>query len=238
MDKPAQPHELDNLIWTALSGEQARFSIGTPRARRFDPAIGPLAAMRDLSAQSLAELGELIRESGPLAIMQPGEPVTVPGAEIVNSVEGVQMVFTGDEVAQAAAASAASDPRLTRLSEADFPEMLALASLTAPGPFAQRTGKLGAFWGVREDGRLLAIAGQRLRTGRYVEVSAVCTHPDARGRGLATALSLRVVAAIRKGGRTPILHSYADNKAALSLYRRLGFAQRIQVRLTQFAPQA
>jgi predicted GNAT family acetyltransferase len=233
----AMEHDLDDLIWTALTGEQARFALGGDRARRFDPAIGPLAAVRDTAPASLDALAALLRETGTLALMQPGEPAAVPGAVVEKSALGVQMVFAGEAAAIAAAERAAADPRLVPLTPADYPAMLALATATAPGPFAARTGDLGDFWGVKEDGRLLAMAGQRLRTAGHAEVSAVCTDPAARGRGLAGLLSLRVVAAIRAGGRVPILHSYADNEAALGLYRKLGFVTRAHVRLTQYAPQ-
>lgn len=227
--------ELDTLLWTALSGEQARFALGTQNARRFQPEIGPLAAIRDFSDESMADFAALARAHGPLALMQPGEPVEIPGIELVKSAQGVQMIFAGDDAALAAIAGAAQDPRIVPLGADDYPEMLELATLTQPGPFGTRTGELGDFWGVKEDGRILAMAGQRTRTGNYVEISAVCAHPDARGRGLAGLLSRRVAAAILDGGRTPILHSYADNEAALSLYRKLGFVERARVGLTIYA---
>lgn len=232
--------ELDRLLWTALSGEQSRFAlgaeIGSGGARRFHPEIGPLAALRDFSPESLADFAALAIAHGPLALMQPGDPVEIPGIERVKSALGVQMIFSGDADALGAIADAAQDPRVIPLGPQDYPEMLELATLTQPGPFGTRTGELGDFWGVKEDGRILAMAGQRTRTGNFIEISAVCAHPDARGRGLAGLLSRRVAAAVLDGGRTPILHSYADNDAALSLYRKLGFVERAKVSLTIYAP--
>ncbi|WP_395390833.1 GNAT family N-acetyltransferase [Novosphingobium sp. BL-8A] len=233
--------ELDHLIWTALTGEQAHFAlgsdIGSGGARRFHPEIGPLAAIRDFSAESRSDFAALAREHGPLALMQPGEPVEMPGIDLVKSALGVQMIFAGEAAARDAIAEAAQDPRIVALTAQDHAEMLELATLTQPGPFGTRTGELGDFWGIKEDGRLLAMAGQRTRTGTFIEVSAVCAHPDARGRGLAGLLSRRVAAAVLDGGRTPILHSYADNEAALSLYRKLGFVERARVGLTIYAPR-
>jgi hypothetical protein len=104
--------------------------------------------------------------------------------------------------------------------------MLALATLTKPGPFRRATHKLGRFVGVRDGGRLIAMAGERLQTDDFVEISAVCTHPDYRGQGLGAALLSTVGARIASEGRTPFLHTYADNEGAIALYRRLGFETR------------
>jgi predicted GNAT family acetyltransferase len=103
---------------------------------------------------------------------------------------------------------------------------VALAELTEPGPFRERTIELGAFYGIFEKGRLLAMAGQRMHLPDSVEVSAVCTHPDARGRGYARKLIATVMDEINERGKTPFLHSFADNYSAIRVYERLGFTQR------------
>lgn len=229
---------LDTLLWTALTGRQAAFSAGNADARRFMPDIGPLAAIRDTGTASREALARLVSEQGLLALMQPGDPIEVPGTRIAKSAAGVQMVFTGSEAALDAIAAALPDPRIEPLGPADYPQMLALATLTEPGPFCARTGDLGQFWVIREGGAILAMAGQRIATDSHVEVSAVCTHPDARGHGYAALLSRKVAGAILADGRTPILHSYANNTPALALYVRLGFAVRCAVTVTMYAPPA
>jgi predicted GNAT family acetyltransferase len=118
------------------------------------------------------------------------------------------------------------DARIVPLTDADAPEMLALARLTEPGPFFERTHQLGDFFGIRLEGRLAAMAGERMKPPGFTEVSGVCTHPDYRGRGLAGALTRRVCAQIVARGETPFLHAIASNTTAIRLYEELGFSYR------------
>jgi predicted GNAT family acetyltransferase len=113
---------------------------------------------------------------------------------------------------------------------ADLPEMLALTKLTEPGPFLPRTIQLGAYYGVHESGLLVAMAGERLKLTGYTEVSAVCTHPDFRGRGYGNALMSAVMAGIMNRGETPFLHVRTENPA-LHLYQKLGFRLRAKLHL-------
>jgi predicted GNAT family acetyltransferase len=121
---------------------------------------------------------------------------------------------------------------LIELTEADAPEMLALTELTHPGPFGKRTGELGLYLGIRREGRLAAMAGERLRMPGYTEVSAVCTHPDYQGQGFAAVLVAAVVARMRRRSERPFLHVRPENKRAIELYQRLGFTIRRQFNLT------
>lgn len=114
----------------------------------------------------------------------------------------------------------------------DAEEMVALARFTDPGPFFSRTHELGSFIGLREENKLIAMAGERMRVDGYTEVSAVCTHPDHRGRGLARALMRVVAERILARGEMPFLHSYAANAGAVRLYGSLGFRVRAELKFT------
>ena len=122
-----------------------------------------------------------------------------------------------------------SDPELVELGLADSPEMLALATLTKPGPFGTRTHELGAYVGIRCEGKLVAMAGVRLKVPGYTEVSAVCTHPNHIGKGYARLLMTEIMRRIRERGETPMLHVRQDNARAVGLYERLGFRTRKQM---------
>ncbi|WP_438852695.1 GNAT family N-acetyltransferase [Brevundimonas nasdae] len=150
------------------------------------------------------------------------------GAAVASRIPLVQMT------AQALTASSRSVAYET-LTEADAPAMLALATLTKPGPFRSSTRKLGPFIGVKQDGELIAMAGRRLRVDGFTELSGICTHPDHRGKGLAAALSRAVVAEILATGETAFLHAFADHAATIAFYRSLGFEVRARMTYTVLA---
>jgi ribosomal protein S18 acetylase RimI-like enzyme len=150
--------------------------------------------------------------------------VTVPppaGWTVVASFPGVQLVDAG--------IVAAPDGEAVRLGPADVPQMLGLVARTEPGPFLPRTVELGTYLGIRDGDVLVAMAGERLHPPGWTEISAVCTDPACRGRGLATRLTLAVAAGIRARGETPFLHAVASNVTAIRLYESLGFRLRRSV---------
>ena len=124
----------------------------------------------------------------------------------------------------------AVDAKAVRLGDRDVPEMLALAERTQPGPFRPRTIEMGRYLGIRRDGRLVAMAGERVHPPGWTEISAVCTDEAFRGQGLASRLVLAVAAGIRERHETPFLHATATNVTAIRLYERLGFRLRRHVR--------
>lgn len=217
---------LDRPIWNALTTRQAGFALGTGGALRFDPEVGQFAATADDTPEAMAALAELASASGRLIFIQALAPPAPVGAKA--AIRGVlaQMV-----------AGPLSAPRpiaapITPLGEADAAEMLALATLTEPGPFFARTHQLGDFFSVRVDGRLAAMAGERMKVPGLTEVSAVCTHPDHRGRGYGAALTHHVAQRIQARGETPFLHVFPHNTGAIAIYEVLGFRLRREMTLT------
>lgn len=219
-------HVLDRPVWAALKGRQAGIALGDGRALRFAPDYGLFAAAADRSAGSLAALAALVPASGGLALVEAEAPPAVPGTA-AETRRLWQMVAGGLTPA------GAPDFAILDLTEADAPQMLALATLTAPGPFFARTHQLGDFVGVKTaDGTLITMAGERMKPDGFTEVSGVCTHPDHRGRGHAGALMRVVAGRILARGETPFLHSYAHNTGAIALYESLGFCLRREMIMT------
>ena len=219
-------HILDRPVFATLNGRQGHLAVRRGGAVRMDPDYGLFAATADEQPESLTALGQLVREMGTVGLVELETPPVPPGTQIVSSALCPQMV--AETVAPAW--DVAFD--MLPLGDADAAEMLALATLTKPGPFFARTHQLGRFIGVRVDGRLVAMAGERMRPDGYTEASGVCVHPDHRGQGYAARLLREVTAGILARGEKAFLHSYADNAAAIGLYESLGYRGRAKVRFT------
>jgi ribosomal protein S18 acetylase RimI-like enzyme len=212
-------HLLDNPVWNALGTSHADLAQGYAMAKRYPGSIVPFAATADDSEDALYALGELASPGETLFLLRAAPIITPPGFKTVIAEPGVQMI--ADVPPESVA-----DERITPLSAADAEEMLALATLTKPGPFSLRALDLGGFWGIKLNGRLAAMAGERMRQPGYTELSGVCTHPDFRGEGLARLLSLYVTEQIFSSGDQPYLHAWATNTPAITLYEAIGFRLR------------
>ncbi|MDG2534061.1 GNAT family N-acetyltransferase [Sphingomonas sp. HITSZ_GF] len=224
-------HPLDNPAWAALCTSQKHIARSNGLAQRYESDYAIFATAVNHSYEPLAALGALIAKTGPAIVLEKDPLPPVPNTIVQKHRMGVQML---------AEAPLAADPDFAfhDLTDADAPEMLALATLTEPGPFFARTHRLGRFIGIRREGKLIAMAGERMRTHGFTEVSGVCTHPDFRGLGLAGRLMREVAARIVESGEVPFLHAYADNAGAIGLYERLGYRWRADIHVTMLAPAA
>lgn len=219
-------HPLDNVIWNALTTRQSDFAEGFDEARRFPREVTTLTAFLEPSQRGYDSLASLLgpRDAAVLSLDNPYQPL--PGWDLVTTFPGLQMVCENGGVAQQ------SHLAIMTLGESDSPEMVELAKLTKPGPFGSRTYELGCYVGIRSAGKLVAMAGERLKVPGYTEVSAVCTHPEHIGNGYARALMLGVMQGIHDRGEIPFLHVRQDNLRAVQLYERLGYRTRKVVQFT------
>ncbi|MFJ4923298.1 GNAT family N-acetyltransferase [Streptomyces sp. NPDC088725] len=215
---PADAHPLDNPVRAALTGPHAHFAERRGRLLRYQPDVSPWVALPDLpDERDWADAAALAGPGGSITLAGAGAPPP-DGWEIHFSAEGVQLVDAG--------IVAVPDEEAVVLGPADVPEMLGLVERTRPGPFLPRTIEMGTYLGIRRDGVLVAMAGERMRPEGWTEISAVCTAPEFRGQGLAGRLVLAVAAGIRAREETPFLHAAASNTGAVRLYESLGFELR------------
>lgn len=207
---------LDRPVWNALTGRQAPFALGDNAGLRFAPEYGPFAAPCDPSGD-LTSLAHMAKGDD-IWLVEKNPIVPPTGLTLVQSAECVQMVAHKLTHTENRCEHAFAD-----LGEEDAADMRALAALTKPGPFSTKTQNLGGFIGIRKNGILVAMAGERMKPGRYTELSGVCTHPDHRGRGYAGTLMRIVTSRILQRGETAFLHCYESNTGAIALYQSLGF---------------
>jgi GNAT superfamily N-acetyltransferase len=208
---------LDNIPWHSLTGPHARYAAGTATARRYAAGFSPILGFADANRPDFDALAPYC-EAGEHFYCN-GWPGDVPHGWSID-VDGVahQYVWHGPMPAPEGPLDAVA------LQQEHVPEMVALAELTKPGPFAARTRELGAYFGVFASGRLIAMAGERMAAGGLREISGVCTHPDYQGRGLARRLMIKLVRMAMQRGQTSFLHVMDANARARHVYEGMGFA--------------
>lgn len=215
------PHPLDRPIWSSLTGRLAHLRVGTPAAWRFERAVNVFVAPRDFSNEAIAAVADLVAPGEEVVAIEPQPLPTPPGFERVKDAPLVQL-FPERRI----------DPvqpggvELLEMGDADADDLLALATLTKPGPYVRLTHRMGRFVGVRQDGRLIAMGGERFVAPGHTEISAICVHPDYQGRGLGRHLSAFIADRIYARGETPFIQAWSTNTPAVGLYQSMGFAIR------------
>lgn len=222
-------HPLDRPVWNSLHVRLAHLAIGGGKAVGFERSCEEFVAAGDRSPEALAAVAALIPPGREASYVEHEAWPLPPGATLVKHAVLTQMI------AEDGIGEPDTGLPLLELGDEDAPEMLALATLCRPGPYFANTHRLGGFVGIRDEaGRLIAMAGERFQVGRFTEISAVSTHPDARGCGLARNLMRVVGSRIAARGEIAFLHTYPDNVGAIALYEQLGFRPRAEINYTIF----
>lgn len=214
---------LDNPVWHALTGPHARFAIGHGRARHYPREMAPFSAIEHANDAAYADLRSDLPPGIEARIFRPANEPMPRGWIGLDAFPMHQMVL------RRLSDDAPTGPVPIDLGPQNTAALMDLAQVAKPGPFGPRTVELGSFVGISENGRLVAMAGERMRLDGYVELSAIATHPSVRGRGLAGWLTFVLAQRALDRGETPFLHVRPENKAAVSVYERLGFELRREI---------
>ena len=216
-------HVLDNPVWNALISGNKLLCYGSGQVKYFDKDVSPFAGFDEISNEKFDLLHDLLPYKRPALIVSPME-IIVPGNwKILAVVTGLQMVHNAES--NVGAVNITPVP----LTHEHAPEMLSLAKLTNPGPFELNTIAFGHYYGIFNEVKLAAMAGQRMHVFNYAEVSAVCTHPDYTGKGYARQLLIHQINRIRAASNIPFLHVRNDNERAIALYKSMGFVTRKEI---------
>lgn len=220
---------LDDPAWNSLIADHSALGQRNGAAARYIAEMSPIAGLQRYDDAAFAELRPLVEPEGAVGL------VSARTYEVPADWELLQVV----PVAQMVCREVPTAPEVVpvRLTEGDAEEMLALATATEPGPYRLGTVGIGRYYGLRsDDGRLMAMTGERMRPEGHTEVSAVCTWPEFRGRGLAKMLVSFVTAQIAAEGRVPFLHVKTENWGARALYEKLGFRVRTELEFRVVRP--
>jgi ribosomal protein S18 acetylase RimI-like enzyme len=210
-------HLLQNPVYNALRSGDEHLSLGTEEVKFFDEAVSPFAGFEESYAKGFDDLYELL-PPGRKILYAIALFITQPrGWQLHHEIKGLQFVYEGDTDIK----SEFSD--VVPLGKEHIDQMIHLAALTKPGPFAQGTFRFGSYYGIFDQEELVAMTGQRLHVQNFTEISAVCTHPDHTGKGYANTLLQHQLRIIMQQGQDPFLHVREDTTRAIELYQRLGF---------------
>jgi ribosomal protein S18 acetylase RimI-like enzyme len=228
---PSLDKEIENVAWDALTTEHASLAISSALARRYPADVVPIAAVRIASSEALAELRGLLAPGENLWIARAGDELPkCLGLDVLSHIIAWQMIYpaSGRETA-----SESNGPAIDALTSTNAAEMVALTDVAFPGFFRRRTYLMGRYYGIRAGGELVSMAGERLTLPGMREVSAVCTHPEHRGKGYAAQLIRHVLASHSAAGLQSFLHVSDFNHSAIALYERLGFVKTGATRFTR-----
>jgi predicted GNAT family acetyltransferase len=219
-------HPLDRPVWSALTTRQTHLGRGDRLARRYHPDVAPFAAVEVETSEAFASLRQLIG---------PDDGVAVLSSDALEELPGLQAERIGliHQMIAPTSVEAVDASDFIRLGPDAIEEMMRLTKQTNPGPFSKRTHETGDYIGLRHEGRLIAMAGQRMQLDGYVEISAVCVSDEHRGQGIAARLIDVLREEILRNGDVPFLHVFSHNHPAIALYERLGFTLRQVFNLTR-----
>jgi ribosomal protein S18 acetylase RimI-like enzyme len=208
-----------NPVWHALHGPHRHLARIADGACRYPADVSPFAAIGGATNRAFDALRSLLAPQESVWIVDYGR--TAPGLGVVENLECMQMVLRSE------AELPGESQKVLPLTDSHADEMIALTDVAFPGFFRAGTCRMGSYCGVRMDGKLIAMGGERLRLQGYPELSAICTHPEHRGKGLATAVIAHLLRLHRRDGLRSWLHVGARNSHAMDLYEDLGF-QRVR----------
>ena len=216
-------HVLDNPAFNALISGNKRLANGNEQVKYFDREVSPFVGLKEYSPGNFQLLYDFIQHDELIGLISP-IGIDIPQQwKLRHFITGFQMIYNQP------AANPVKEITLTSLTREHVPQMLELTKLTKPGPFASRTIELGHYKGVFDGDKLVAMAGQRLHAAEYMEISAVCTHPDYLGRGYAKQLLSDQANRIIEAQGIPYLHVRDDNHRAIKVYESLGFEVRTPI---------
>lgn len=119
-----------------------------------------------------------------------------------------------------------TDEEIIQLRESHLEQLRELYAAAYPDNyFVPRMLQTGHYLGILEGERLVAVAGVHVASDEHkiAVLGNVTTHPDHRGRGLATRVTHALTSRLVSEGKEVCLNVKADNTPAITCYEKIGF---------------
>ena len=213
---------INNIVWHALNGAHAKYSLGNDQARRYMQGFAPLVGFANLTDPDFEALSRICQSNEKFYVTQWTGPVA-HGWQILAESSAYQMFGINEQHVPD------EDPEPTLLGSEHLAQILELVSLTHTEPFGPRTIELGEYFGFFRDQKLVSMCGERIEADTFREVCSACTHPDYRSQGLARRLIQKIMRRQYHRGQTPFGHVMKENTHALDIYKRMGFESHKEV---------
>lgn len=219
-------NKLDNPVWFSLSESHSHFSVDFNETKFYHPDYCPFGGT--VSANGISKhLEEYSALTDKFFVV--GEAPGLP-KHLKLEKELVCLQMVADKHIEVV-----TKENIVALDTTCEEDLFRLVNLVQPGYFKRKTALLGNYFGIYREEALVAVTGERMKMRDFVEVSAVVTHPDHRGKGFAGQLIAHTVNNIFEGSKTPYLHVAENNLKAINLYQALGFRTRRKISFWKIA---
>lgn len=210
--------ELDNPFWSSLRTRHRDIAVSAGDAARYPADFAPFLGVAGSETDAAHALEALVARGESVYLL--GIAPEAPDGWRLQAFKPLAQMICEQPL------EVIEGPETMELSQAHRDDVLALTALVYPHYFRARTMEMGRYFGIYREGRLAAMAGERLGTDGFQEISAICTHPDFNGRGYARRLTAMLSNDNLQRGRIPFLHVSRENPRALHLYEQLGYRHR------------
>lgn len=212
-------YKLDNPVWHSLSETHSKFAINYSGIKFYDPEYCSFGGTNeDYDVDAIYDYAELTDN-----FFIVGEKPVLPNClQLKNEVICLQMIIEKP-------IEVSITNEIVLLTPSHIQELYELVNLVQPGYFMMKTALMGNYYGIFENGVLIAVTGERMQMDAFVEISAVITHPDHAGKGYAKQLVAHAVNTVFKQKKTPYLHVVKSNIGAINLYEKLGFITKREI---------
>lgn len=205
---------LDNPVWFALKEQHTNYCTDYGSVKFYNPEYTPFGAFtnNEDTTEAIKRFSKLTTSF----IIFGNQPKLPENFQPAIRYCGYQMILR-EKIKHSIT------EEIIELNQKHHKDLMALVKLVYPLFFKEKTHRLGRYYGIYKNKTLVAVAGERIQTKHYTEISSVITHPEYTGKGYAKQIITHATNNIFNANKTPFLHVDETNTNPIKLYKKLGF---------------